>query len=109
MHKDARIISVAHLPRILLKEDNGKFRWLELECISIDSERPETYMFMRQFLDKPVELISEKNSEKGRIVENGKDLTTELVIHGLAKLALSDEIKTYSTEELGRLKEAAGR
>lgn len=35
MRRTARILSVAQLPRILLKEESGKLRSVELEAISI--------------------------------------------------------------------------
>jgi len=104
MHRAAKILSVASLPRILLREDNGKLRWIELECLTVD---PNAYLYLRTFLDKQVDLVSEKNSEKGRIIESGKDLGAELLNYGFAKISSTEESKTYAPEDLQSLREAA--
>lgn len=58
-----------------------------MEGISL--EESGAYPFLRQFLDRPLSAINDKNSDRARIVDGEKDLGMELLARGLAKLAIN--------------------
>jgi hypothetical protein len=57
MYRSAKILSLNNLPKILIKEDTGKLKTVELDCIKLNANNKiDTYLYLRQSINKPIEL-----------------------------------------------------